>query len=84
MVTEQNPGGPSQNRPPPPRPLPASCLQKNFSFLGLTKFQRINLIREVRNAERKENSQARQNNNSLAINKVRKCRKKGKQSSKTK
>ena len=31
------------------------------------ELQRANLSREVRNTETKENSQARQNNNSLAI-----------------
>ena len=38
---------------------PAFCLRKNFS-------QRINLIKEVKKF-RKENNEARQNNNSLTI-----------------
>ena len=52
--------GPSQNRPPPMSSVCLLSVKKNFS-------QRINLIREVKNVERKENSQARQRNNTLAI-----------------
>ena len=44
----------------PPGPPPTSCLQKNFS-------QRINLIRERENSGKRENSEVRQNNKSLAI-----------------
>ena len=44
--------------------LPAICLYKDFS-------QRILLIRQWENAERKENSQVRQNNNSLAFKQSR-------------
>ena len=39
-----------------PFPLPAFCVVENFS-------QRVSLIREMRNAETKENSQRRLNNN---------------------
>ena len=46
----------------PPRPTSYSCLfsVENFS-------QRISLIREIRNAETKENSQKRLNNNNVVI-----------------
>ena len=49
--------------PPPPCPMFSACLLpvENFS-------QRISLIREVRNAETKENSQGRLNNNNVVIN----------------
>ena len=47
----------SQNRPPP---------MSFYCFLSVEKLQRINLIREVRKC-RKESRQARQNNNTLAI-----------------
>ena len=55
-VTKQDPMMPSQDRTPP---MSSACLLsvENFS-------QRINLIREVRKCK---NSQAGQNNNTLAI-----------------
>ena len=46
----------SLTTPHPPRPLPTFCLLKTFS-------QRVILIREVRTAETKENSQRIPNNN---------------------
>ena len=56
-VTEEDLMRASQSRP---RPVSSYC------FLSVEKLQRINLIREVRKC-RKENRQARQNNNTLAI-----------------
>ena len=46
----------------PPHPTVSACLfsVENFS-------QRISLIREIRNAETKENSQKRLNNNNVVI-----------------
>ena len=43
-----------------PFPLPAFCVVENFS-------QRVSLIREMRNAETKKNSQWRPNNNTVLI-----------------
>ena len=46
----------------PPCPVPSVCLLSVEHFS-----QRINLIREMRNAETKENSQRRPNNNNVVI-----------------
>ena len=45
---------------PPPPTTPSACLLSVETFS-----QRISLIREVRNAETKENSQKRLNNNNV-------------------
>ena len=53
--------------PQPPRPLPP-CSMSCACLLPVENFsQRISLIREVRNAETKENSQRRLNNNNVVI-----------------
>ena len=46
----------------PPRPMPSACLLSVEYFS-----QRINLIREMRNAETKENNQRRPNKNNVVI-----------------
>ena len=55
-----------------PRPLPPTPAVSSACLLPLENFsQRISLIREVRNAETKENSQKRLNNNNVVLNIVR-------------
>ena len=46
--------------------MPSACLLPVENFI-----QRINLIREVRNAEAKENSLRKLNNNSVVLNIVK-------------
>lgn len=68
-VTEQDLYGAFLGQDTPlPCPLPISCLQKNFSLLRLplilkNKFNQ----RSTKTQKTKENGQARQNNQNLAI-----------------
>ena len=66
LATKQDPLGPSQNKPPPHVLCLPSVCRNTLASWAFPEFQRVNLIREMRKC-RKENTQTRQNNNSLAI-----------------
>ena len=65
LVTKWDPMGPSQDRPSHALHLSLVC-RKTLASYAFPKFQRRNLIREARKCRSEGNSQARQNNNSLA------------------